>query len=524
MFKHKAKTFKYQVDGLDRSSRGRSIKWRIFAYFLIFALIMLILLWLVQTVFLDTIYKSIKTNTIQQISSEVGETLLTDGFGSDAMSDIMNTVAQNNYMCVMVADLNSSGDGLSAWQTADVTSPCVIHHLMANEVKALSEAAGENGGRVLYELDYSQENITAAELAGILGDRYLNLVPHYGKNYDLPMVLLSVSLVQSDNGEAYAVLVNGTVTPLNATVGTLRYQLVVISGVMVLIGLILALLVSERISRPIIHINKLSKRLAQGDFDVDFSVPDAYAEVGELAQTLNHAATELGRTEQLQKDLIANISHDLRTPLTLITAYAEAMRDLPGENTPENVQVIIDETERLSTLVNDLLDMSKLQAGVIELDRREFDLTALVRQIIDRFNKLTATEGYTIVFEPSASIWVNADEIKLTQVIYNLINNAITYTGGDKTVKIRQLVQRDGKVRIEVADSGEGIDPAQIQDIWQRYYHGSANHQRTHAGNGLGLSIVKNILDLHGGAYGVESTPGVGSVFWFELPVLREVQ
>ena len=107
-------------------------------------------------------------------------------------------------------------------------------------------------------------------------------------------------------------------------------------------------------------------------------------EISELAETLNYAAVELAKTEQLQRDLIANISHDLRTPLTLITAYGEAMRDLPGENTPENVQVIIDETERLSVLVNDLLDMSKLQAGAIKLERREFELTELIESIIVR--------------------------------------------------------------------------------------------------------------------------------------------
>ena len=138
-------------------------------------------------------------------------------------------------------------------------------------------------------------------------------------------------------------------------------------------------------------------------------MPKADLEISELAETLNYAAVELAKTEQLQRDLIANISHDLRTPLTLITAYGEAMRDLPGENTPENVQVIIDETERLSVLVNDLLDMSKLQAGAIKLERREFELTELIESINERFNKLMATVGYTIDFVTAARLWVEAD-------------------------------------------------------------------------------------------------------------------
>lgn len=231
---------------------------------------------------------------------------------------------------------------------------------------------------------------------------------------------------------------------------------------------------------------------------------------------MNYAATELSKTEALRRDLIANVSHDLRTPLTMITGYSEVIRDLPGENTPENIQIIIDEATRLTTLVNDMLDISKLQSGTQPFNRTNFNLTESIRTILQRYSKLT---DYDITFSADQDVMVNADELKISQVVYNLVNNAITYTGNDKVVAIRQLMN-GSKVRIEVRDTGEGIPQDKLNDIWDRYYKVDKAHKRAQIGTGLGLSIVKTILDMHGGAYGVQSRENCGSVFWFELDTL----
>lgn len=213
--------------------------------------------------------------------------------------------------------------------------------------------------------------------------------------------------------------------------------------------------------------------------------------------------------------MIANVSHDLRTPLTMITGYAEVMRDLPGENTPENVQIIIDEATRLTTLVNDLLDLSKLQSGTITLKPEPFSLTSCIRTILHRYDKLI---DYRFDFQYDRDVTIVADELKITQVVYNLINNAVTYTGADKQIFLLQLVQ-NGRVRVEVSDTGEGIPQDKLQDIWERYYKVDKEHKRAQVGTGLGLSIVKTVIDLHGGTYGVQSVLGKGSTFWFELPL-----
>ncbi len=277
----------------------------------------------------------------------------------------------------------------------------------------------------------------------------------------------------------------------------------------------MALALSRSLSKSIIKINDEAKKLAEGDYSVNFNSKD-YMEVAELSDTLNYAASELGKADSFQKELIANVSHDLRTPLTMIKGYAEVMRDIPGENTPENVQVIIDETERLSGLVNDMLDISKLKAGTIAIQPEEYNITESIRHVLERYNKLREVDGYTIDFIYDDEVIVYADEQKMYQVLYNLINNAINYTGEDKKVTVIQKVL-DNTLRIEVKDTGDGVKPEDIPYVWDRYYKDSSTHKRAIQGTGLGLSIVKNVLELHGAKYGVSSVRGVGATFWFEL-------
>ena len=204
----------------------------------------------------------------------------------------------------------------------------------------------------------------------------------------------------------------------------------------------------------------------------------------------------------------------------MITGYSEVMRDIPGENTAENVQVIIDESTRLTELVNDLLDLSKIQAGTVRFEKTVFDLTETVRATMQRYRKLIHHDGFKIEFFSDENVLIEADKTRMLQVVYNLINNALNYSGDDKLVHVRQTVA-DGKVRISVTDYGEGIAQEDIPQIWDRYYKVDKTHKRAVIGTGLGLSIVKGILEAHNAAYGVESEVGAGSTFWFELPIVE---
>jgi len=161
-------------------------------------------------------------------------------------------------------------------------------------------------------------------------------------------------------------------------------------------------------------------------------------EIKELSDTLNFTACELSKVESSRRELIANVSYDLRNHLTLIAGYAEAMRDLPNENTPENAQIIIDEAMRLNTLVNNLLNLSKIQSGAKTLDISEFNLTESISRMIDRTSELVKKEGYVIEFIYEDQVYVMADEIHIALALYNLLVNAIAYTGEDKKVIVKQ--------------------------------------------------------------------------------------
>ncbi len=471
-----------------------SIKWRIFGCFAAFTVVILVLLWVFQVVFLDDFYKSIKIREIKTSAQS-----LVKSIDSDDFSSMVQNISQNTQMSILISD--ESGSKL---YEENALPNNLIERLSASSLAQIYAITETQGGTYFQRFAHSQQ-------PAIIQQNRVKQPPRGGELESM----IYAQIVTRTDGARLMILLNSTISPVDATVNTLRVQLLYITGIMLFLALFLALFLSKHISEPIVKINSTAKTLGTGNYNVIFD-ENGYREVSELGHTLNYAAAELSKTESLRRDLIANVSHDLRTPLTMITGYSEVMRDLPGENTPENVQIIIDEATRLTTLVNDMLDISKLQSGTQPFNRTDFNLTGSIRTILERYSKLT---DYRITFSADQDVMVNADELKISQVVYNLVNNAITYTGSDKVVAIRQLVG-DGKVRVEVRDTGEGIPQDKLNDIWDRYYKVDKAHKRAQIGTGLGLSIVKTILDMHGGAYGVQSREGSGSVFWFELNVI----
>jgi signal transduction histidine kinase len=343
--------------------------------------------------------------------------------------------------------------------------------------------------------------------------------PMPGSRQPRPMQsLVYVKLANEVEIGEIAVIIHAVISPVNATVTTLRYQLYFISGIMILLAVILAIIIAKRVSKPIEEINHSAMSLASGNYDTRFSGKGFY-EIVALSETMNIAAEELGKVEGLRRELLANVSHDLRTPLSLIYSYAEMMFDFPDEITPDQTRIIMDETRRLATLVNDVLDISKLEADMERLDISYYNLTEDISETTERVKELLKIEGFQITFDKTEDvedIYVNADEPKMSRVFYNLLINAINYSGDNRIITVTQTVL-DGHVRISVKDSGEGIAPEELPFIWDRYYKSGKKHRRAVTGSGLGLSIVKKIVELHGGRCGVQSELGIGSVFWFEI-------
>ena len=216
---------------------------------------------------------------------------------------------------------------------------------------------------------------------------------------------------------------------------------------------------------------------------------------------------------------MANVSHDLRTPLTIVKAYTERIRDISyrdEQKRNEHCKVIIDEVDRLTNLVNDILELSKLQSGTLELNKSKVDLSYIATTVLERF-AILKEKGYNLILECDDNAFVECDSSMIEQVMYNLIGNAVSYTGEDKVVKI-SVKKEDGKVVVKVTDTGKGIAPSEKEKVWDRYYRASQTKRAVH-GSGIGLSIVKSLLIAHSAEYGIDSVINNGSTFWFSLPI-----
>lgn len=488
--------------------KNTSIKWKLFIYIALFGAAMIFIIWLFQIVFLNAFYRQTKISEIKTLAKTINENV-----DNNDLSTLVTELASQSNICARVINTTTNIE-----INANTVPKCLLHRMTDQDLSQLYTQAKQNGGS--YFENFTEEDFNVLNIQSEYGQGK-GIIPK--KEFERDENIIYTQIVNSSQGSQYVVMLNTKISPVNATVQTLRSQLFYISLLFMALALVFALILSKKVSNPIIKINDSAKELAKGSVDVHFE-GEGYREITELSDTLNYASAELAKVEHLRRELIANVSHDLRTPLTMITGYAEVMRDIPGENTPENVQIIIDEANRLTHLVNDMLDISKLQSGVQILSESDYDLTASIRSILSRYTKLTEQNDLHIQFEADRDIFVRADEIKIAQVIYNLVNNAINYVGDDKTVIIRQHIIED-RVRIEVIDHGEGIEADLLPYVWDRYYKIDKAHKQASVGTGLGLSIVRNVMKLHHFNHGVKSVPGKGSNFWFEMKILpKEVE
>ena len=455
---------------------------------------MLVVLWLFQTVFLDSFYKRIKIGQIEKLSQTISNQLTRDDFESNVIQ-----LARDNEFCVLI--VSRRGEVL---YSVEGVLDCVIHRaLPPSGILDLVNKADNNGGTYLEKLDSMvYQSIIAIDTI---------------RRFPPPKISSTTSMLHvrrvAIGQENFYIILNSNIVPVLATVETLRIQLMYISIVLIALALFLALFISKRIAKPIMSINESAKLLAKGDYNVGFEA-EGYKEIGELNDTLNTAAYELSRVENLRRELIANVSHDLRTPLTMITGFAEVIRDLPGENTPENAQVIVEEANSLSRLVSDLLDISKLQSGTGNPEKTSFSLTKCIDEVVCRMNQLLGTKRIEFIYDKE--VYVVACHAQISQVIYNLITNAISYSSED--ILVRQHVSSN-KVKVEVVDYGLGIPDKDLPHIWDRYYRVDKEHKRSSYGTGIGLSIVREIMKQHEGTYGVLSRENEGSTFWIELEI-----
>ena len=305
-----------------------SIKWGIFAGILVFLAILLLLLFLLQTVYLDDIYKAAKKNTLNNANDNV-EQILDDQLGN---------------LSVMEQQL----DELTAEYDIDIQISGEDGTLLYSSLRMYENTLPKQFYQDFYKRAEKNGGSFTEEIAGDIQRDPFDLFKGNEIYLDQksPSEIAQESMVSGRiltiSSTPYLTIVSACLTPVNATVQMIRQELIFVSIIMIILALVLAMVISRLISKPLSQMNESAKELAKGNYDVEFH-DQSSLEISELGSTLNYTARQLKKTEQLQHELIANVSHDLRTPLTMIQAYAEMMRDIPGENTPQNVQVIIDE-------------------------------------------------------------------------------------------------------------------------------------------------------------------------------------
>ena len=327
------------------------------------------------------------------------------------------------------------------------------------------------------------------------------------------------TLVLAENlGNNTYIFISTSLVPLDSSVTILKSQFIVVAIIVLLIAIIISYFISRKLSNPIIKLNQAAKKIGKKEYDINLPLDDTPREIVELSETLNDAVRELESNDKLRTELMANVGHDLKTPLTMIKAYAYAIKDLNSDNKEKreaDLNIIIEEVDRLSLLVEDILELSKIEAGAYPMQMERFNISKMIKNILRRYDILEK-EGYQFIFDCKKEAFVTGDVKRLEQVVYNLINNAVNYTGDDKKITIRQTNKKE-TVLIEVIDTGKGIDKKEIDLIWDKYYQINKNHKRNKFGTGLGLSIVKQILENHHCKYGVLSEKKKGTTFYFEI-------
>lgn len=452
-----------------------SIRVKTLFYLILFSVFILLLLWGTQLLLSNYLYEKYQMNDMNRIASEIGAT------DYDDLDRYLEKVVYNNSVCIEFIDEFGSSTLYN-----DTLTGCLLgrdNNVLLKHKKSLLK----NG-----------EKISAIRL---VNPDYKSSALLYGVEVEGGYVFLFTML-----------------SNVNKNYNLVKDQLIYITIVVIILAVVLSFVLSKIFSEPIVKITNKANMLANGNFNVVFE-KDGVKEIDELADTLNYLKSEVSKTDKYRRDLMANVSHDLKTPLTMIKAYAEMIRDITYKDKrkrEENLNVIIDETDRLNLLVGDILTLSKLQANSDVLELETFNLKEEIEGILKRYVYLKETEGYELITTMPDEIIVKADKKKINQVIYNLINNAMNYTGEDKIVRLN-ITENKKDYLVEIIDTGKGIDPKDIDHIWDKYYKKDKNHKRNVVGTGLGLSIVKEILEYHCIPYGVNSIKNKGTIFYFRI-------
>lgn len=466
---------------------ANSIKTTTLFSFVMFAMILISFLWVLTSFALDTYYQRIRTQEVIRTASAIE-------------TQYLKSPARFGDYAVETADINGIfiriDDG-SETIIFDGTRAGLDPEIYNADIERIGQRLASDPGESVAETRSSAASDSAARLV-------------YATNI-------------KSGADISTLYIIAPLYPDQTTIRIIKSMLSYITFILLSVACLLAYALSGRITSPIEDLTRSAKELSTGNYNVKFN-GSSFTETKELAHALNKASYEMEKTDFYQREILANVSHDLKTPLTMIRSYAEKIIDISGDN-PEkrnaDLQIIISETERLNRLVTDMLSVSNLQSNNVEMHRETFDLVEAAQDVYESFMVLGSSQGFEIHFHPCKSSYVTGDRSKIMQVMTNFVSNAVKYSGENKYIDIK-LNRSNRKVVFHCIDHGVGIPSDELGHVWDKYYRTSANHERGIEGTGLGLAISKSILNLHSANYGVNSEEGKGSDFWFEMEIVRK--
>ena len=339
----------------------------------------------------------------------------------------------------------------------------------------------------------------------------------YHGYFDEDMITVMAPVTQGFSTKGY-LLIHSPLSSIEESCSEIMVSIYICLGVIFLLSFIFLLGFQFFVYNPLKQISEAAKQYASGNLDYEIPVY-THDEMGYLSASLNYMAVQLKDMDDYQKKIVANVSHDFRSPLTSIKGYLTAMADgtIPTEMYQKYLNIILFETERLTDLTKDLLTLNEFDTKELLLDKTRFDIQDVIKSTAASFEGVCTPKHISIqLLLLPGSVAVNADMRKIQQVLYNLIDNAVKFSGNESTITV-EVAEKNEKVFVSVKDRGMGIPKKELNKIWERFYKSDLSRGKDKKGTGLGLSIVKEIIQAHDEHINVVSTEGVGTEFIFSL-------
>lgn len=345
-------------------------------------------------------------------------------------------------------------------------------------------------------------------------------IGNFFDSFDEDMLSVFAPITSDYEVKGYVVIHSSMQTLKESRENLLKISYITFLVLFLLSGIIL-IFFTEVVYKPLRKITTATEQYASGNMHYELQI-ESNDEIGYLAAILSYMAGEIAKNEDNQKKLVANVSHDFRSPLTSIKGFLEAMLDgtIPSEMYPKYIGIVLNETERLIKLTNSLLTLNNLNTKGMILEKKDFDINQTIRDSVAAFEPVCIEKKIAIELVLTGDVMiVNADMGKIQQVLYNLLDNAIKFSPADSIIKI-ETYERHNKIFISVKDHGIGIPKDNLKQIWNRFYKTDLSRGKDKKGTGLGLSITKEIIRSHNEHINVVSTEGVGTEFVFSLPIV----